>query len=374
MAIVVKHGGPTVGVLSGFGEGQARRAVDTARFTAPKSQLSQGKSGTRSSGVEKPIKPKAIEKLKEQAAQPAPQGQRQYSGWGPGVIMQKLADAGDGAGLAAFQKALNDPSMQRELQQHEMELAKMGYAPKGFTQKQADEWNRMSEAYDEAVQSGEYTQEELADMQHKIRMKQMGIADSPMERKKAEAPTPEQQFQEKTYRDPETGALVGFKPDGTPFKLADAAKAEGVLDDAGLDKLMTQARTELSESGDVPTQEAIIARAKELHRVREKLRQELGGGESAAKPKGQGEIRDADGNVLESVGGQNTGANSVGDVTPKARGFMDRLLGRNKPSAPASSDKQPQGSNSASFDDLVKDAEKLEKPAPAKKEEDKSKA
>ena len=245
MAIVVKHGLAPSTALSGFGEGVAKRAVDTARFTAPKKQTSSG-------GGRKPLEKKR--EIPEKKATPimAPQliGMRQ-----PKTSFVRTGNAQDKA-FATMDGEFNRQNEAVNASAWERYRSKMmqggygdpgkmpssGYAPRvsggssapspqqqeaapaeRYSQKQIQDYNAMSDAYEDAVKSNNFTPEELVNLEREMIKQKMGIKDSGAGDRLSNPDLPlQEQFAQQTITD-EAGNRFAQK-DGTWQKLADAAE------------------------------------------------------------------------------------------------------------------------------------------------------
>jgi len=246
MAIVVKHGNHGSAILGAFGGGLGKRQAEDARLAA---QIgAQEQANKRRMGLHTKSSSNAANRSNVVAKAPA----IQRSGRGGGGVVRSSPRESWDVELARRDQAQAVSDESRRMINRPEEEPEI---TKEYSSKQRQEYNSLMDAYDEAVASGNYTEDELVEIKRRVDAKRMGI--EPLDRMKKPVATPEQLFQQQTYRDPESGALIGFK-DGIPFKLADAPSAEGEFDDRALTKEYRDMRKTLMEdSGVAPSPQAV---------------------------------------------------------------------------------------------------------------------
>jgi len=274
MAIVVKHGNHGSAILGAFGGGLGKRQAEDARLAA---QLgAQEQADKRRMGLHTNTSLSRADRSNVVAT--APSGGRSgineirpsarpvaaaRSGGGGGVIHSSPRVSWD-AELAGRHQAQAISDQARRIRNMPEEEFVEEPSPQ-LSNKQIDDRNARWEAYQSAAASGEYTPEELADAKAQLVAADMGV--EPFKKLEKPVATPEELFRQQTYRDPESGALIGFK-DGIPFKLADAPKVEGEFDDKALTKeYRDMSETLMADNGGVaPSPQAVanaIAKKKE---------------------------------------------------------------------------------------------------------------
>jgi len=278
MAIVVKHGSPQVGLLSEFGEGQARQAMEAARLVGrPTGGI--GRNAVAST-VDAPKKPETDKitgkKVTAEDALLKPPSEKRYSGSADMVAVSRALDAGDAQGAAAILEQQQAQAMLRMQQKHELDMAQKGYVTSEYSQKQVDEYNKLSEAYADAVSSGEYTPEELQQIKRQIDAKRMGI--EPVEKIKKPQPFQEGRNIGDVWQD-ESGLTLTRDKDGNVKKIADAPapeKPEKKQDDIDINKIYAEVAKEVNPTTGEPisADEAMKKteeRVKAIRAIQEKL-------------------------------------------------------------------------------------------------------
>lgn len=144
----------------------------------------------------------------------------------------------------------------------------------GIDAKQRAEFNQLSEAYQDAAQSGQYSDEDLAEFKRQIIAKQAGIT-TPMPKLKKQSPWPEGQDVGQTWLSDDGRFHLGRDKDGKVYKIGETNVLPTMKDIAGLYEQGHKALTRKVKGADgletdqAPTPqevEAWVDRAVQMHR------------------------------------------------------------------------------------------------------------
>lgn len=223
MAIKVKHeGNVTSRVMASAGGGKGRRqAEDAVRLTQIQSQENMAAQERAS-------------RESMQASSTAASLASSGLGRAPGIMGAPSGPSGlaSHGGLASPSKKYDDRPVRET-----------------FTERQQEEFNRMSEALVKAEQSGDYTPEEMTELRKQVRYKQMGI--EPVQIMKRQV-YPEGQDSGQTWK-LDDGTVVTRNNKGDVVKLVDSQKPEnnsgGISPDKAFQMAYNMASDEVAESG-----------------------------------------------------------------------------------------------------------------------------
>ena len=230
MAIKVKHGMGVSALVGGYDEGRARRAVDSARFSGPsrgggqtsgparRSERQQPQQRREIGGNRPPMAPRLRTEQQARASHRDPMGSGFPRLFGSRAPRQQnplntVLDVSDqnrsqweNYRQRMIQGGFGDPGA---MPGHAANVADGGVGSQPamrHTRKQRDEFNQLSQAYQDAVESGDYTDDELADIRRQIHARQMGI--QPIPQMEEQGPTPDQRLADKTVQLPDGTVLV----------------------------------------------------------------------------------------------------------------------------------------------------------------------
>ena len=198
MAIKVKSSGGGAPIGGAFVGGQARRQIDDAklRVSALNSELNSRRgAGTAYSQRQGAGERQAASIDARQDAQLSDQAAREEAAttafdrttetMGASAKLRERASALEAArrlNVMGKQAGIReDAAAAGQLRKHEdIEFA--------LSAKQRDEYNKLSDAYDDAVASGDYSEEELAEIRDQVTAKRMGIKPQPRIKKQSQWP------------------------------------------------------------------------------------------------------------------------------------------------------------------------------------------
>jgi len=92
----------------------------------------------------------------------------------------------------------------------------------GYSTQQRQEYDKLTQSYDDAVKSGDFTPDQLKEIRAQIALKKAGIA--PTDRLVKKSPYPDGQDVGQTWMDEKSAVLVTRDKDGKVRKLADSPK------------------------------------------------------------------------------------------------------------------------------------------------------
>lgn len=373
MAIKVKHGGNIAPVaVAGYGSGRGRKQsqtgnlvnrgdVDTAPAVIPR-MATGGRSNSRSSSNSRTtgVKPVSVQDaaiargkgLLDDQMNNIRQTQANFLN-DMGNRVPEFNEGGytrggtyDYAGTASNAPASGAPGSpvvsQPEVRQE-------------YTPKQVSKYNQLSDALEDARSSGIFTEEDWPEVEKQIIEQQTGI--KPVSRMSQPSMSTSEQFQKSTYRDPDTGALIGFKADGTPFKLTEPPKAEsedaGGMDDKTKKKYYDDAAKDLTGYGESATSSEIAKLAMKNYEEDQKAIAAMGGGAVEAAPTTAGRIQatvDSVKNLLasKSAGMMTSGDQAVYNVGGKIFGSDNR----SKNTKAKTKSSKPQNNNKDEFAEM----------------------
>lgn len=299
MAIIVKHGGkPALGLIGSYEEGRKRSAERTASLVAPKmGPITQTTSRTKrlpattvtkraadDSSVRVPF---ASFDAKLAELRDRPPMEHKYSGWTPGVLAMKAADAGQPEPIESFISQPQSPVVEE------------------ITSDQAKKFNELEDAYQRAQSSGLYTQDQLEEIRMRIDEQQLGFT-IPRKRLKPPSPWPEGRDIGDTWLESgiyftrnekgevkKVADVKGEEPKSTVGDFAKAVKAAQSLlgEDATEEDIEQKAYELISQHGSMPKATGSVAASN----VASKVKALLGGAQAV-----EGGIKTPDGKVLTS--------------------------------------------------------------------------
>jgi hypothetical protein len=255
MAIVVKHGGnPAPALVGAYGAGIGKRQAEEARQQA---QLAAAEEAQR----------RNLEAQQREAA-----------------LGREFTLGRDEAGQERSLQTMRLSADLREGSAEAEQLRRREDVEWGYSARQRQEFEDMARSYDEAVNSGEFSEDELKEVKRQVIAKQAGI--TPLPKLTQKQITPEERLKTSTTTLPD-GAVIGFKPDGTPFRLLESPaikQAESMNKD--MEDALAQATEELNEAsskgdGARPSSEDKLTRAEEIFKEKQAFRKRLTGGATA---------------------------------------------------------------------------------------------
>ena len=276
MGISVKHAGNvTPSAYGAYGAGQGKRYAEDARLALQR--IEAEKTRRRQAGSQyTALKAREVEAEKSRAFA-VEQGDTAYA---RGLEQTELAQgyreesaAGDFArSIAGMEFAQGQREQSAEDAFARAQEAKQGEGRDfevGYSDKQREEVNALADAYDAAVASGEYSEDELKDIRDQMQAKRLGI--KPQPRMKQKTPFVTGQGIGDTWTS-DTGVLLTRDDKGNVKKLGDAPAAKEKLQPTVKDvaSLYQQGFNALTdEEGVAPSPERIeefVRTALELHK------------------------------------------------------------------------------------------------------------
>ena len=271
MGISVKHAGNvTPSAYGAYGAGQGKRYAEDARLALQR--IEAEKTRRRQAGSQyTALKAREVEAEKSRAFA-VEQGDTAYA---RGLEQTELAQgyreesaAGDFArSIAGMEFAQGQREQSAEDAFARAQEAKQGEGRDfevGYSDKQREEVNALADAYDAAVASGEYSEDELKDIRDQMQAKRLGI--KPQPRMKQKTPFVTGQGVGDTWTS-DTGVLLTRDDKGNVKKLGEAAGQPTVSD---ITSLYAQAYKTLSPDGlttpDPKDVEDYVKGALELHK------------------------------------------------------------------------------------------------------------
>ncbi len=227
MGITVKHGKNGSAILGAFGGGLGKRQAEDARLAAQlgaqeqadkrqmglhtastnasRAQIISAPSGTGSARLPSTSAPST------RVVQQAPDRQRRVLGSGPRESWDERLARRDAAQAYSEERMA---ASNAEFRGDTTEQPALQYSDK-----QRQEYNARWEAYQNAVSSGDFTDDELIEAKKSLMQMDMGM--EPTRRMEKPEATPEDLLAQRSVAR-EDGSIVGLKADGTPFVLQEA--------------------------------------------------------------------------------------------------------------------------------------------------------
>jgi hypothetical protein len=252
MAIVVKHGGnPAPALVGAYGAGIGKRQAEDARQQA---QLAAAEEAQR----------KSLEAQQREAA-----------------LNREFTLGRDEAGQERSLETMRLSADLREGSADADQLRRREDVEYAYNARQRQEFDANARAYDEAVNSGEFSDDELKEVKRQVLAKQAGI--KPLPKLKKESPYPDGQDVGQVWQAPDSpGVTLTRDNDGNVKKLYESGGgAPSVADVAKIAQTVTESLTTEDAKGGKksPTPEEIEAGVKRILEMHKRL---TGGATTAA--------------------------------------------------------------------------------------------
>jgi hypothetical protein len=242
MAIVVKHGGnPAPALVGAYGAGIGKRQAEDARQQA---QLAAAEEAQR----------KSLEAQQREAA-----------------LNREFTLGRDEAGQERSLETMRLSADLREGSAEADQLRRREDVEWGYTARQRQEFEDMARSYDEAVNSGEFSADELKEVKRQVLAKQAGI--KPLPKLKKESPYPEGQDVGQVWQAPDSpGVTLTRDKEGNVKKLYESGVgAPSVADVAKIAQTVTDSLTTEDAKGGKKSPkpedvEAGVKRILEMHK------------------------------------------------------------------------------------------------------------
>jgi hypothetical protein len=251
MAIVVKHGGnPAPALVGAYGAGIGKRQAEDARQQA---QLAAAEEAQR----------RSLEAQQREAA-----------------LGREFTLGRDEAGQERSLETMRLSADLREGSAEADQLRRREDVEWGYSTKQRQEFEDMARSYDEAVNSGEFSEDELKEVKRQVIAKQAGI--TPLPKLKKESPYPQGQDVGQVWQAPDSpGVTLTRDKEGNVKKLYESGGgAPSVADVAKIAQTVTESLTTVVNDERKPPKpedvEAGVKRILEMHK-------RLTGGATAAE-------------------------------------------------------------------------------------------
>lgn len=234
MAIVLKHGvNPAVALTASFGSGQAAKRQELEKEQRTVQTAQRARDAQRSFQAAQAEKSRVFSREQNEAARAL-----------------QLEDRG-----AARALQLEDRETMRAQGLEDEE--------RQYSARQRQDYNALSDAYEQAVESGDFTDDELKDIKRKVQMKQMGLKDDSLGRLDENEPlSPEERIAQNTQV-MEDGTILGVDEKGKVYVVkepkSEKPEKPDTLDRKMIANMFTESRSRLKREaeGKEPSADAV---------------------------------------------------------------------------------------------------------------------